>query len=117
MGSALCQGCLVERLQNERLRTRLRETEREVQELQSHHALRLKGLIRHCEDGSCETHGSEWKQIKQNVIARALEKLPDEFIEQQAMVRGILPGSTRIRIKDTEKTADAQKHGRLVTTG
>ena len=102
MGGQLCQGCLVERMENDRLRTRLRETEKKVQEFQSHHALSLKRLIRHSEDGSCQMHESEWKQIKQGVIARALEMLPDEFIEEQAMVRGILPERVTTRGKEVE---------------
>ena len=99
MGSLTCQGCLVERIQNERLRAQLREAEKKVQEFQSHHALSLRRLIWHCEDGSCQIHESEWRQVKQKVIARALEKLPDEFILEQAMARGILPERTRQRSK------------------
>ena len=106
MGGQSCQGCLVERLENGRLRVRVKDTEKNLRELQSHHALSLKGLIRHCEDGSCQMHGSEWKQVRQNVIARALEKLPDEFIKEQALARGISPEGIRIRTKDAEKEGE-----------
>ena len=113
MGGQSCQGCLSERMQNGRLRARLRETENKLRELQSHHALSLKGLIRHCEDGSCQMHGSEWRQVKQNVIARALEKLPDEFIEERALARGIFDQRYRVLDEDGEKAAKAQERVRL----
>ena len=115
MGSQSCAGCLSERLLNERLRARLNETEREVQELRSHHALSLKGLIRHCEDGSCEMHGSEWRQVKEKVIARALEDLTDEFIEELALVKGIVPRRVKVAARGVEERANAQEHQGLAT--
>ena len=48
-------------------------------------------LISHCEDGSCGVHAQQWKQVREDVVTKALKELPDQFYLDEAIKRGVIP--------------------------
>ena len=62
------------------------------------HDTLVQDLISHCEDGSCGVHAQQWKQVREDVVKKALEALPDQFYLDEAIKRGVLPDKIEVQV-------------------
>ena len=71
--------------------------QKKIGEMFEHDTL-VPDLIAHCEDGSCGVHAQQWKQVREDVVTKALKELPDQFYLDEAIKRGVLPDKIEVQV-------------------
>jgi hypothetical protein len=57
----------------------------------------LPELVGHCEGGECQPHAEEWQKLKEGIVAKAYENIPNALLWAKAKERGLFPDRLVIR--------------------
>jgi hypothetical protein len=57
----------------------------------------LSDLVAHCEGGECQGHAEEWQRLKEGIVGKAYENIPNALLSAKAKERGLIPDRLVIR--------------------